>query len=76
MIKNTLVVAQNNNQQPQQQQQPAVNFKMEPIEKCKNGLRVCRVHFDNINNMNKVANDLNKTIGKLGEGRLYAQTWF
>lgn len=49
---------------------------MEPIEKCKNGLRVCRVHFDNINNMNRVANDLNKTIGKLGEGRLYAQTWF
>lgn len=26
--------------------------------------------------MNQVANQLNKTIGKLGEGRLYAQTWF
>jgi len=74
LIKNTLAPPQNNNQQ--QQQQPGVNFKMEPIEKCKNGLRVCRVHFDNINNMNRVANDLNKTIGKLGEGRLYAQTWF
>ena len=26
--------------------------------------------------MNIIANDLNRTIGKLGEGRLYAQTWF
>lgn len=26
--------------------------------------------------MNRIANELNYTIGKMGEGRLYAQTWF
>lgn len=30
----------------------------------------------NVNLMNIIANELNRTVGKLGEGRLYAQTWF
>jgi hypothetical protein len=52
------------------------NYKMEAIEKGKNGLRVCRCHMFNLNLMNIIADDLNRTINKLGEGRLYAQTWF
>ncbi len=57
-----------NNQLPQ--------FKMEPVEKSKNGMRICRVHMTDLNAMNQVAAALNKFTGKLGEGRLYAQTWF
>lgn len=49
---------------------------MEPIEKSKNGLRICRVHMTDLNAMNRVAAELNKSIAKLGEARLYAQTWF
>jgi len=49
---------------------------MEPIEKLKGGMRVCRVKMPNLELMNIIAQELNKTIGKLGEGRLYAQTWF
>ena len=46
------------------------------IEKRKNGLRVCRVEVPDIEQMTKMANELNKAVGKLGEGRLYAQTWY
>lgn len=67
LIKDTFVVQ--NNQQPPQ-------FKMEDIQKSKNGLRTCRVHMTDLNAMNRVAAELNKSVGKLGEGRLYAQTWF
>lgn len=49
---------------------------MEVIERKKNGLRICKVHIPNLDFMNLVANELNKSIGRLGEGRLYAQTWF
>jgi hypothetical protein len=47
-------------------QPPVNNFKMESIEKRKDGLRVCRVNIPNLVEMNKVANDLNRTTGKLG----------
>lgn len=54
----------------------AGNFKLEAVEKKKNGLRSCRVYVPNLNEMNKIATELNHSIGKLGESRLYAQTWF
>ena len=65
------IIAKQNNQLQQN-----AKFKMEAISKAKNGLRSCRVHMANPNLMNVIANQLNRTIGKLGEGRLYAQTWF
>ena len=49
---------------------------MEPLQKLKNGLRVCKVTIPNIDHLKHISIELNKTIGKLGEGRLYAQTWF
>lgn len=39
-------------------------------------MRQCKVQMPNVNLMNIITQDLNKKIGKLGEGRLYAQTWF
>ena len=66
LIKSVFENANNPNQQ----------FKTGLIDKKKNGLRICRVNIPNIDAMNQVANELNKTIGKFGEGRLYAQTWF
>lgn len=53
-----------------------MNFRIEPIQKLKNGLRICRVNIPNIDHLKHVSIDLHKTIGKMGEGRLYAQTWF
>jgi hypothetical protein len=32
--------------------------------------------IQDLNMMNIIANELNKKTGKLGEGKLYAQTWF
>lgn len=32
--------------------------------------------MNDVQRMVQIANDNNKAIGKLGEGRLYAQTWF
>ena len=49
---------------------------MEAIQKLKNGLRVCRVNIPNLDHLKYVSIGLNKTIGNIGEGRLYAQNWF
>lgn len=49
---------------------------MGKIEKLKNGLRVCRVNVFDLNHLNRIAVKYNGFPGFLGEGRLYAQSWF
>lgn len=54
---------------------PEDQYKVFPIEKLKNGLRKCRVKVKKIQNLNKILS-LNEKKGKLGEGRLYAESMF
>ena len=56
--------------------QANVQVRLTPIEKKKNGLRTCRAYVTDANQMTRATNGLHKSVGNMGESRLYAESWF
>jgi hypothetical protein len=55
-LENLIKAIIKNNPQANQANQNNQNFKMGPIERKKNGLRICKVNIVNLDTMNLLAN--------------------